>query len=131
MTSFNVETGGREVMTDITAQVGAEVGASGVQDGLVVVYCPHTTAAVFINEGADPDVCSDMTRALAAMVPENVHWKHGEGNSPAHLRSILVGESVTIPLAGGRLALGTWQRIFLAEFDGPRPRHVVVQTIRG
>ena len=65
------------------------------------------------------------------MVPANVHWKHGEGNSPAHLRSVLVGESVTLPVAGGRLGLGTWQRIFLAEFDGPRPRHVVVQTIRG
>ena len=130
MTSFNVQTGDREEMTDITPQVAAVVAASGVQDGMVLVYCPHTTAAVFINEGADPDVCSDLTRALAAMVPGNVHWKHGEGNSPAHLRSILVGASVTVPLAGGLLALGTWQRIFLAEFDGPRPRHVMVQTIK-
>jgi secondary thiamine-phosphate synthase enzyme len=129
MTSFEVRTGGTESVTDITDAVAREVAASGPADGAVLVYCPHTTAGIWVNEGADPDVGRDLLDALAAMVPRDIRWRHGEGNSPAHLRAVLTGCGVTIPVAGGRLALGQWQRIFLAEFDGPRTRRVVVQTL--
>ena len=118
----------RENFYPITEQVRAAVTKSGIQDGIVVVYCPHTTAGITINENADPDVVADMQLALAQMVPE-LPDRHGEGNSPAHLKSSLIGCSVTLPVIDHSLVLGTWQAIYFCEFDGPRRRKVWVQVI--
>lgn len=127
--SVSVRTGRQVEMVDITGRVRQVVEQSGVTDGLCVVYVPHTTAGVLINEGADPDVMSDLVQALERMVPEQGLYRHGEGNSPAHVKAVLVGSSVTVLVEGGRLRLGTWQAIFFAEFDGPRSREVLVDVI--
>lgn len=119
----------REGMVDITRQVQEAVRRSGVQSGVALVFVPHTTAAVTINENADPDVVSDLLRALEALVPR-LAYRHGEGNSPAHLKSSLLGCSQTVPVAAGRLALGTWQGLYFCEFDGPRQRSFRV-TVQG
>lgn len=130
MTSeFSVTTRQRSQMVDITAQVQAEVTRQNCQQGLVTVFVPHTTAAVTINEGADPDVCSDILGGLAGLVPlRSPDYRHSEGNSDAHIKATLVGASVQVPVVGGRLKLGTWQRVFLCEFDGPRSRTVLVHV---
>ncbi|MDG4475241.1 secondary thiamine-phosphate synthase enzyme YjbQ [Thiovibrio frasassiensis] len=108
---------------DITDQVQKAVSASGVQDGICHVYNPHTTAGLTINEGADPTVQSDIIAALQKIVPQ-IAYQHQEGNSPAHVMASLVGSSVTVFIENGRLQLGTWQKIFFCEFDGPRSRKV-------
>lgn len=128
---FQVRTGAREELIDVTAEVERIASASGVQDGIVVVYCPHTTAALTINENADPDVRVDLVRGLAQLAPRDGGWRHVEGNSDGHLKTALVGPSVTVPLTDGRLALGTWQGIYLCEFDGPRTRSVDVTVVPG
>ena len=110
-------------MIDITDRVRTEIEGAG--DGLCHVYVPHTTAAVVINESADPDVARDLLAAYAAMIPP-LRFAHAEGNSDAHLMATLLGASVTVPVEQGRLALGTWQGIFFVELDGPRSRNVVV-----
>ena len=114
---------------DITAQVKVAVRESGVEEGLCVVYCPHTTAAITINENADPDVVRDLKLALADTFPDRREFKHAEGNSAAHLKSSVIGASETIPVTGGAMALGTWQGIYFCEFDGPRHRKVYVQVV--
>jgi secondary thiamine-phosphate synthase enzyme len=114
-------------LLDITAQVQRTVSESGVQEGVCHVFVPHTTAGLTLNENWDPDVRGDLLRALAALVPD-VPYHHGEGNSPAHLLSTLVGASETLLVRGGRLVLGSWQGIYLAEFDGPRRRRVLVRV---
>lgn len=114
---------------DITAQVKIAVRESGVEEGLCVVYCPHTTAAITINENADPDVVRDLKLALADTFPDRREFKHAEGNSAAHLKSSVIGASETIPVTGGAMALGTWQGIYFCEFDGPRHRKVYVQVV--
>lgn len=120
----------RAEMIDITKRVRAIVSASGVQSGLCSVYCGHTTGAVTINENTDPDVQTDILNALERAVPANgKYYKHEEGNSDAHAKAALVGASETIPIMGGKLALGTWQAIFFCEFDGPRNRKLVVSVI--
>jgi secondary thiamine-phosphate synthase enzyme len=129
--SVSVRTGRQVEMVDITGRVRQVVEQSGVTDGLCVVYVPHTTAGVLINEGADPDVMSDLVQALERMVPEQGLYRHGEGNSPAHVKAVLVGSSVTVLVEGARLRLGTWQAIFFAEFDGPRSREVLVDVFPG
>lgn len=125
---LKVRTRAHSELQDITAQVQQAVSESGVQEGVCYVFVPHTTAALTLNENWDPDVRGDLVRALAAMVP-NVPFHHGEGNSPAHLMSTLVGASETLLVSGGRLALGSWQGIYLAEFDGPRRRRVLVKAL--
>lgn len=115
-------------MMNVTKQVRDAVQQSGVQEGIVVVHCPHTTAGMTINENADPDVVRDLLEALEKMVP-NMHYRHMEGNSPAHLRASLMGNSVTVPITHGEMALGTWQGIYFCEFDGPRNRRFFVQII--
>jgi secondary thiamine-phosphate synthase enzyme len=125
---LEVRTRAHSELQDITSQVQRAVSKSGVQEGVCHVFVPHTTAALTLNENWDPDVRGDLVRALAAMVP-NVSFRHGEGNSPAHLMSTLVGASETILVGGGRLVLGSWQGIYLAEFDGPRRRRVLVKTV--
>ena len=116
---------------DITAQVERDVRASGVREGLCCVYCPHTTAAITINENADPDVQRDLKLALGDLFGrrDRPEFRHAEGNSHAHLKSSIVGASETIPVSDGRLALGTWQGIYFCEFDGPRNRRFHVQLV--
>ena len=112
-----------EGFIDITGQVRKIVASGNVQNGLCQIFVPHTTAGVTINENADPDVVTDMLAALGKMVPD-LHYRHSEGNSPAHVKSSLVGCSITVPISEGRLCLGTWQGIYFCEFDGPRTRKV-------
>jgi secondary thiamine-phosphate synthase enzyme len=125
---LDVRTRARSELQDITAQVQQALAGSGVQEGLCHLFVPHTTAGLTLNENWDRDVRGDLVRALAAMVPD-VPYHHGEGNSPAHLMSTLVGASETLLVSGGRLVLGSWQGIYLAEFDGPRQRRVLVKIV--
>lgn len=117
-----------EGFIDITGQVRKIVASGNVQNGLCQIFVPHTTAGVTISENADPDVVTDMLAALGKMVPD-LHYRHSEGNSPAHVKSSLVGCSITVPISEGRLCLGTWQGIYFCEFDGPRTRKVWVQLV--
>jgi secondary thiamine-phosphate synthase enzyme len=118
-------------LVDITAEVGRCVAESGVKHGLCLVYVPHTTAGVTINENADPSVRTDLLMVLNQMVPWKADYRHQEGNSPAHVKSTLVGTSQTIAVENGHLVLGTWQGIFFCEFDGPRSRTVQVRFLEG
>jgi secondary thiamine-phosphate synthase enzyme len=128
---FRISTKSRNQMIDITSQVGSLVGGSGVTDGDVIVYCPHTTAAITINENADPSVPHDLLLTLEELLPRHRSgYRHSEGNSDSHCKSSLVGCSEQILIKGGALQLGTWQGIFFCEFDGPRSRRVIVQ-VRG
>lgn len=121
----NLQTRRQVEFVDITGLVAEAVIGSGLSDGICVVHVPHTTAGVTLNENADPDVLVDLQHALAEMVP-NGPFRHGEGNSPAHIQASLVGSSATLPIVQGRLALGTWQGVYFCEFDGPRHRRVLV-----
>lgn len=126
---FTVKTGYSEELVDITGKVSSVVSESGVRDGLCVIFTPHTTAAVTINENADPDVKSDIILGLRSIKIESADYAHMEGNSPAHIKSSLIGCSETVIVDKGRLMLGTWQGIYLCEFDGPRTREVYVKII--
>lgn len=121
----------REELRDITGVVAADVVESGVRDGFCVVFCPHTTAAITINENADPDVRHDLLLGLDAAFPDRREFRHGEGNSAAHLKSSAVGASETVLVRNGRLVLGTWQGIYFCEFDGPRTRTFQVSVFAG
>ncbi len=123
---IEVRTTSHHQMVDITARVAAAI--EGTDNGLCHVFVPHTTAAVLINESADPDVARDLVAAYEAMVP-SIRFAHAEGNSDAHLMSTLLGSSVTVPVEDGRLCLGTWQGIFFVELDGPRLRKVRVTRL--
>ncbi len=125
---FEIRTTNHRQMVDITAKV--ENAITDIEEGLCHVHIPHTTAAVIINENADPDVQRDLLAAYETLIP-NIRFKHTEGNSDAHLISTLLGPSLAIPVVGGRLKLGTWQGIFFVELDGPRSRKVWVSTIVG
>ena len=126
MKTVTIRTRGRDDFVDITDRVAEAVSESGVKDGLCVIFTPHTTAAVTINENADPDVQRDLVTGLNGLAFEKMKFLHGEGNSPAHLKSSLVGCSETVIVEDGRLVLGTWQGIYLCEFDGPRTRKVCI-----
>ena len=112
---------------DITSEIQQRVGSSGVEQGICMLYTPHTTAAVTINESADPSVREDILMILDQLAPWKAAYRHAEGNSPAHAKSTLVGVSEQIAIENGRLVLGTWQGIFFCEFDGPRTRRVDVR----
>ena len=114
----------REELVDVTAPVRDAVRAAGVTEGLCLVASPHTTCAVTVNEGWDPDVVSDAVGHLRELVPQAGRFRHAEGNSDAHIKAMLVGSSVTLPVSGGQVRLGRWQAIFLCEFDGPREREL-------
>jgi len=116
-------------MVDVTAEVQRLVSEEDVNEGICLVYCPHTTAGVIINEHADPSVAEDIASALSEQYPHRKAWRHLEGNADAHVKSAVVGISVMVPITGGRLALGTWQGIFFCEFDGPRSRQLYVQIL--
>jgi secondary thiamine-phosphate synthase enzyme len=128
--SFEVRTRERNELIDITDRVRQAVGRSGVATGLCVVYCPHTTAAVTVNENADPDVAHDLLLWLHRVVPQRQEgFRHGEDNSDAHIKASLVGSSVTLLVEDGDVVLGRWQGVFFCEFDGPRTRSVRVQAL--
>ena len=126
---ISISTKSREEFIDITSQVRQVVNKSGVGEGLCVVYVPHTTAGVTVNENADPSVSRDIIAMLARLVPrDDPDYRHAEGNSDSHIKSALVGFSHVIPISNSSLTLGTWQGIFFCEFDGPRHRSALVQV---
>ncbi len=127
--TLRISTRSRAELIDITAQVQDVVKKSGISEGICVVYVPHTTAGITINEGADPDVRRDILEQLERLVPRDGSYRHVEGNADAHIKASILGSSVLIPVSGGRLSLGTWQAVFFAEFDGPRSRRVLVQVM--
>jgi secondary thiamine-phosphate synthase enzyme len=126
---ITVKTVQKSEMIDITDRVAEKVREAGMRAGLVMLFVPHTTAGITINEGADPHVASDILEALEKMVPQDAAYRHGEGNSPAHVKSSLLGASAMIGISQGKLALGTWQSVFLCEFDGPRTRTVLLHLL--
>lgn len=128
----SLRTSKRSELKDITQRVREMVRQSGIEEGLAIVYCPHTTAGITVNEGADPDVVKDIIMELDKTFPwEDRDYRHQEGNSAAHLKSSFMGVSVTIPISGGKLILGTWQSVYFCEFDGPRSRSFYVKVLEG
>lgn len=127
MHTIEIKTGSREAMIDITARLEELLKNQKATSGLMTVYTPHTTTGLTINEGADPDVCRDILAHLRTMIPQHAGFRHAEGNSDAHIKATFFGSSVQVIVHEGRLMLGTWQRIFLGEFDGPRSRTVWVR----
>lgn len=128
MKEISVETRSRIEMIDITSAVQKAVREEGIHSGICLVYTPHTTSAITINENADPDVPRDIIAALDKAVPLSANYRHVEGNSAAHVKSSLVGASELVIIEHGRLVLGTWQSIFFCEFDGPRTRKVMIKA---
>jgi secondary thiamine-phosphate synthase enzyme len=122
--TLDIETSNTLELMDITTQINRAVGASGCESGICFLYNPHTTSALTINEGTDPAVQEDIIAALQKIVPAGVRYKHLEGNSPAHVMTSIVGSSEMVIFENGTLKLGTWQRIFFCEFDGPRKRKI-------
>ncbi len=125
-TTINVKTRSRIELVDITASVQKEISKAGVTEAFCVVYVPHTTAGITINEGADPAVCQDIIAKLNELAPPNAGYRHTEGNADSHIKASIMGSSVNVMIENGRLVLGTWQKIFFCEFDGPRSRKVFV-----
>ena len=121
---FTVKTRAKTEFIDVTSQIQGKIKDAGIEDGCCLVYVPHTTAAVTINESADPSVANDILNTLNRIIPWEAAYTHLEGNSPAHVKSTLVGVSEMVAIENGRLCLGTWQGIFFCEFDGPRTRSV-------
>ena len=131
MEKILVKTRSRTEMLDVTSEVAEAVSEAGIDEGVCVVYCPHTTAGLIINEHADPSVAEDIMSALSGQYPHRGAWRHMEGNADAHTKAAVLGNSVTIPVSGGRLMLGAWQGIFFCECDGPRSRELYLQTVSG
>ncbi len=129
MKELKVRTQARAAMVDITADVDRAVAALRVEHGLCNLFVPHTTCAVIVSENWDPDVTSDMIAHLEHLVPRDGRYRHGEGNSQAHILSAMLSTSINIPVAGAKLRLGRWQGVMLAEWDGPRERTVVVSVV--
>ena len=131
METIQVKTGTRIQFVDITARVRDAITKNRVEGGIAVVYVPHTTAGVTINEAADPAVVEDINIALSGLVPHHRNYRHAEGNADAHIKASLMGSSVNVIISKGELVLGTWQGIFFCEFDGPRSRTVMVKILPG
>lgn len=129
MQQLEVATQARQELQEITSQVQAIVASSGVDEGLCHLFCPHTTAGLTLNENWDPSVCHDLGLVFDDLVPGRPDFRHSEGNSPAHGKASLVGSTLTLFVSSGRLVLGSWQGVFLAEFDGPRRRRVLVKMV--
>ena len=126
-----IRTSNRSEMIDVTDRVRRVAGAAQVTDGYAIVYVPHTTAAVTINENADPDVRHDVLRKLDELIPKaERYYRHGEGNSDSHVKTSLVGNSATVLIESGRLVLGRWQGVYFCEFDGPREREMLVKLVK-
>ena len=126
---LSISTSNRNELVDITNKVKDIVKQSKIKEGICVVYCPHTTAAITINESADPAVQRDILVNLSKLIPENGDYQHSEGNSDSHIKSSLVGASETLIIKDNNLILGTWQNIYFAEFDGPRQRKVIIKVL--
>jgi secondary thiamine-phosphate synthase enzyme len=126
---IHLKTGSHVEFVDITERVKDLVGEAGVQNGMCYLFVPHTTAAVTVNEHADPDVVQDIIARLDSIAPANVKYRHMEGNAPAHVKAALTGSSLSLMVEEGRLQLGTWQGIFFCEFDGPRQRSLMIKII--
>jgi secondary thiamine-phosphate synthase enzyme len=131
MLTLHVKTDRRTQLVDVTALVQKAVASSGVANGICYLYVPHTTAAITINECADPDVARDVEGALDRLIPIAGPYRHSEGNSDSHVKSVLVGASHIIHVEGGKLVLGRWQGVFFCEFDGPRERRLQVKVLAG
>jgi secondary thiamine-phosphate synthase enzyme len=131
MKTFQLRTKKRCEFIDITSQVARIVGEEKLSSGLCVVFCPHTTAGLTINENADPSVRQDIINHLAKLIPEGRGYAHLEGNADSHIKASLVGSSLQVIVEGGQLVLGTWQGIYFCEFDGPRTRNVYIKIIKG
>ena len=129
MVKISITTSQRTELVPVSQAIQAALASGSAWDGLLHVYSPHTTAGVTVNEQADPDVAADMEKALSRLVPWSAGYAHAEGNSAAHVQTTLVGVSAFVPVRAGRLALGTWQGIFLCEFDGPRTRELWLTPI--
>jgi secondary thiamine-phosphate synthase enzyme len=129
MQTLSVKTDRRTQLVDVTAQVQKVVASSGVATGICYLYVPHTTAAITINECADPDVARDVEGVLDRLVPTARPYRHSEGNSDSHVKAVLVGASQIVPVEGGMLVLGRWQGVFFCEFDGPRDRRLQVKIV--
>ncbi|WP_028589645.1 secondary thiamine-phosphate synthase enzyme YjbQ [Paenibacillus massiliensis] len=130
--TIEITTAKRDEMRDVTREVAAFVDQIGIQEGLVVVYCPHTTAGIAINENADPDVKKDVLMRLNEVYPwEHPEYRHMEGNTASHLKAITTGNSQTVIIHKGRLLLGRWQGIYFCEFDGPRTRQIHLKILQG
>lgn len=129
MESFSIKTKERETIVDITSEVNSALSRMNATDGICVVYVPHTTAGITINENADPSVKTDIRDTLMKLVPSGSHYKHLEGNADSHVKSSMMGSSVTVIIRRNMLCLGTWQGIQFCEFDGPRTRQVWVNFI--
>jgi secondary thiamine-phosphate synthase enzyme len=121
---LNISTSTRKELVDITPELNSVIKDQAICSGILYLFNPHTTAGLTINEGADPDVCHDIIKGLGHIVPSNLNYQHMEGNSPAHLMALLTGSSLTIHIENCALQLGTWQKIFFCEYDGPRSRSV-------
>jgi len=126
---LEIATSSRAQMVDVTREVQRAVSESGIQEGFCHIYVPHTTAGIAINENADPSVVQDILTALEKMAPRGGSYRHLEGNADSHIKATIVGSSETILIEGGRLVLGTWQGLFLCEFDGPRRRRLLVKVV--
>lgn len=131
MKTLRLTTREREELVDVTAAVRQAVRANGWTTGAVLLYCPHTTGAVTVNEGADPDVARDIVKAMKKLVPMRGDYAHAEGNSDAHVKSSLFGCAQLVPVEDGEVQLGTWQHIFFCEFDGPRERSLYLAWLPG
>jgi secondary thiamine-phosphate synthase enzyme len=129
MESLKIRTSRRTEWIDITSSVQQAISRSGIRSGLCVLFVPHTTAAVTVNEGADPSVREDILQHLASAAPQRGPYAHREGNADAHIKAALIGSSVSLLVEEGRLVLGTWQSVFFCEFDGPRDRRVLLRVI--
>jgi secondary thiamine-phosphate synthase enzyme len=126
---INVRSSQRSEFIDITEKVNEIIKEAGIVSGICYVYVPHTTAAVTINEGADPSVHRDIQNALTRLVPQDMNYSHREGNADAHIKSSIIGTSQLVIIDEGRLVLGTWQAVYFCEFDGPRHRRVTLKLI--
>ncbi len=129
MERLRIATADREQLVDITEEVRRVAAGLELSEGALLVYCPHTTAGIAVNEGYDPDVAADVRRFMARLAPRDAGYAHAEGNSDSHIKAIITGGSQFVPVTSGRLALGHWQAIFLCEFDGPRTREVWVTAV--
>ncbi|WP_456434343.1 secondary thiamine-phosphate synthase enzyme YjbQ [Thermosulfuriphilus sp.] len=125
--SISVKSNRKTELIDITEVINRELD---IDEGICLIYCPHTTGGIIVNEGADPAVAEDVTSVLNEVVPWHFPYRHLEGNSPAHVKASLTGPSVLLIVEGGQLKLGTWQRVFFCEYDGPRSRKVWIKTLK-
>ncbi|MBM3267500.1 MAG: YjbQ family protein [Candidatus Sericytochromatia bacterium] len=130
MIKLTLKTERRAQLLDITGRVADAVARSGVQDGFCVVHVPHTTAGVFVNESADPDLRKDILQFLERQIPQDWGFRHSEGNADSHLKAMITGHAATLIVAEGKPALGTWQAVWFAEYDGPRSREIWIQVSR-